>query len=80
VEFARLEKEVDAQDVHENESDVQVVLATGVKLQSCLASEVANTSKCVRFEAVIKDGVTAEAVDDSTMCDIIIISTDSSRD
>jgi len=73
VEFARLEKEVDAQDIHENERDVQVVLATGVKLQSWLASEVANTSKWVRFEACVQDGVTAEAIDDSTKCDIIII-------
>jgi hypothetical protein len=73
AEFARLEEENEAQNIHENERDVQVVLATGVKLQRWLASKVSNTSKGVRFEAVVQDGVTAKAIDDSTKCDIIII-------
>ena len=50
-----------------------MALATGVKLQKWLTSDMANTTKYVRFEAVVQDGVTAEAIDDSTMCDIIII-------
>jgi hypothetical protein len=73
AEFARLEEENEAQNIHEDKRDIQVVLANGVKLQRWLASEVANTSKCVRFEAVVQDGVTAETIDDITTCSIIII-------
>jgi hypothetical protein len=72
AEFERLEDENEMQNIHENERDVQVVLATGVKLKSWLASVVANTYKCVQFEAVVNDGEKSEAFDDCAKCDIII--------
>jgi hypothetical protein len=73
AELARLEEESETQNIHENERDVHVVLATEVKLQRWLSSGVANSSKCVRFEVVVQDVVAAEAIDESTKCDIIII-------
>jgi hypothetical protein len=61
------------QNVEENERDGQVVLAAGVNLLKWRNSVMSNTNKSVRFEPIIQDSVRAEAIYNSTTCDIVIV-------
>ncbi|KAH9150620.1 hypothetical protein LEN26_004044, partial [Aphanomyces euteiches] len=71
VEFDR--REAALEDVHENERDVQVVLATGVKLFEWMESAMANQSQGFTFEAVVEEGVKADEVNPDTKCDIVMV-------
>ncbi|CAK4634041.1 unnamed protein product [Aphanomyces euteiches] len=71
VESSRREAAVE--DVHENERDVRVVLATGVKLNKWMDSTMANIRQGYTFEAVVEEVVKADEVHPDTKCDIVMV-------
>ncbi|KAH9080735.1 hypothetical protein Ae201684P_012875 [Aphanomyces euteiches] len=65
LEIARAEferREAALEPVRENERDVRIVLATGVKLHKWMDSTMANRKQSFRFEAVVEEGVRAEDI------------------